>query len=224
MERNNRAMLPEEPSSLHNVCPRCFNQNDWPIFSSEGRDFYTAYFFEHPWYDGWHEVVGGALGARVRRHPSHDLWREEASQGHVQRWNIPEVTGFMRQLHREPCNYIRFQRYVMDGTMYLTQLGDAALALILKNCVPKFEAAGYKKVPQHWRIASRNDTLSSIMAYLNIDFGCGKDVRRTGNAAEAYIFCMLESAHGGDTAAAENLFFIAMYAMFLAYDPWLNLT
>ena len=81
-----------------------------------------------------------------------------------------------------------------------------------------------KKVPQHWRIASSNDTLSSIMAYLNIDFGCGKNVRRTGNAAEAYIFCMLESAHGGDTAAAENLFFLAMYAMFLAYDPWLNLT
>ena len=141
-------MLPEEPSSLHNVCPRCFNQNDWPIFSSAGWDFYTAYFFEHPWYDGWHEVVGGALGTRVRRHPSHDLWREEArawSQGHVQRWNIPEVTGFMRQLHREPCNYIRFQRYVMDGTMYLTQWGDAALALIVTNSIPKFEAAGYKK-------------------------------------------------------------------------------
>ena len=61
-----------------------------------------------------------------------------------------------------------------------------------------------------------------VMSYLNINFDC-QGVHSTGNAAEAYIFHTLESAERGDCVAAENLFFIGMYALFVTYDPWIKL-
>ena len=215
----------QEHSSLYALCPKCFTENDWPIFTHDGFSFWATRFTEAAWYEGWHMDTGNVLGARIRRHPSHEVWMKESymwSQPSVQRTEIPPVSEFMLWLHRQPCNYERYRLNVMQERMRMTQWGDAALALIISNMIPKLKAVGYKKVKHHWRIASKNSSLSFIMSCLNIEFD-HHGVHRTSNIAEVYIFHMLESAHNGDIVAAENLFCIGMYVLFVAYDPWVQL-
>ena len=118
----------------------------------------------------------------------------------------------MLRVYREPCNFSRYHSRVQKEETYLTEWGDATVELTVKNMMPTFEKAGFWQVHPHSKLAARNDTLKYIMALLNISFGF-EGVHSTGNAAEAYMFHTLQSADEGDYVAAENLFFIGMYAL-----------
>ena len=101
----------------------------------------------------------------------------------------------------------------------MTQWGDCALQVTLYNNIPMAEAAGYPLVRHHCKQAVDNRMLCCAWQHLGLEFQlCG--TRHIGDVIEMYLFQMMDWACRGDIASAENLFFIAMYALFLQYCPW----
>ena len=217
----------------------------WPRFSKEGLEFWCAYFsgLGLPWYDGWHIDVGRELGRRIRGHPSHNTWLNQAlhwQQEGRRRELRPEETEWMRWLRRQDCNYTRYRNFRGENELSITQWGDCALQLAIYNMIDKAEAVGYKQVRHHCREATTNQNLCDMWKHFGMNFE-GLGIHDAGDVIEMYLFQMMESAAGdpdpgredqdvgeaqGDAAvgesisAAENLFLFAAYALLLQYCPY----
>ena len=122
-------------------------------------------------------------------------------------------------LRRQDCNYTRYQNVRRQGELLMTQWGDCALQLTLYNNIPIAEAAGFPQVKHHCKQAVDNRKLCCTWKHLGLEFQLCS-THYIGDVIEMYVFQMMESACGGDVASAENLFFVAMYALFLQYCPW----
>ena len=211
----------ELADSLHYVCPQTFSYTGFPIFTEDGLAFWCTRFAHKAWENGWHTEVGTDLGRRLAMHPCHVQWRNRAfhwAQKPQRQQNRPVETFWMARLRRVPCNMRRYG-HLGPNQLLMTQWGDCALRVTLYNNIPMAEAAGYPLVKHHCKQAVDNRMLCCAWQHLGLEFQLCS-THYIGDVIEMYVFQMMESACGGDVASAENLFFVAMYALFLQYCPW----